>query len=142
MPTPSLRRASGSLHGLSAVVTGGSRGLGLLIADELPRRDERREFAWFSALAGTPLISMDARRAAGRIVTAVQHRVLRLVLTPAPRVADKAHGLAPALTTRLSHAATALLPTAADEPGPRRVSTSNRPPRARPGNACAPRAAR
>ncbi len=44
--------------------------------------DRRREFAWFSALAGTPLISMDARRAANRIVTAVQRRRVRLVLTP------------------------------------------------------------
>ncbi|MEU9978749.1 SDR family NAD(P)-dependent oxidoreductase [Streptomyces sp. NPDC051014] len=78
--------------------------------------DRRREFAWFSALAGTPLISMDARRAAERIVTAVQRRRLRLVLTPAARAADKAHGLAPVLTTRLSRAAAALLPTAAGEP--------------------------
>ncbi|MGW3134234.1 SDR family NAD(P)-dependent oxidoreductase [Streptomyces sp. NPDC001123] len=78
--------------------------------------DRRREFAWFSALAGTPLMSMDARRAADRIVTAVQRRRLRLVLTPAARAADKAHGLAPALTARLSHAATALLPTAEGEP--------------------------
>jgi NAD(P)-dependent dehydrogenase (short-subunit alcohol dehydrogenase family) len=78
--------------------------------------DRRREFAWFSALAGTPLISMDARRAADRIVTAIQHRRVRLVLTPAARAADKAHGLAPALTTRLSHAVSSLLPTAEGEP--------------------------
>ncbi len=38
MPTPAPFRASSSLHGLSAVVTGGSRGLGLLIADELLHR--------------------------------------------------------------------------------------------------------
>ncbi|MGY4924598.1 SDR family NAD(P)-dependent oxidoreductase [Streptomyces sp. 900105755] len=78
--------------------------------------DRRREFAWFSALAGTPLLSMDARRAADRIVTAIQRRRLRLVLTPAARVADKAHGLAPVLTARLSHATAALLPAAEDEP--------------------------
>ncbi|MET7568334.1 SDR family NAD(P)-dependent oxidoreductase [Streptomyces sp. NPDC005492] len=78
--------------------------------------DRPREFAWFSALSGTPLISMDARRAADRIVTAVQRRRLRLVLTPAARAADKAHGLAPVLTSRLSHVATALLPSAEDEP--------------------------
>jgi NAD(P)-dependent dehydrogenase (short-subunit alcohol dehydrogenase family) len=78
--------------------------------------DQRREFAWFSALAGTPLLSMDARRAADRIVTAVQRRRIRLVLTPAARAADTAHGLAPALTTRLSRVAAAWLPTAEDEP--------------------------
>ncbi|WP_405849080.1 SDR family NAD(P)-dependent oxidoreductase [Streptomyces sp. NBC_01518] len=78
--------------------------------------DQRREFAWFSALAGTPLVSMDARRAADRIVTAVQRRRIRLVLTPTARAADIAHGLAPALTARLSHAAAAWLPSAEDDP--------------------------
>jgi NAD(P)-dependent dehydrogenase (short-subunit alcohol dehydrogenase family) len=29
--------------------------------------DSGREFAWFSALAGTPLVSMDAERAAARV---------------------------------------------------------------------------
>ncbi|MFI7382589.1 SDR family NAD(P)-dependent oxidoreductase [Streptomyces sp. NPDC049813] len=79
--------------------------------------DRRREFAWFSALAGTPLVSMDAQRAADRIVTAVQRRRVRLVLTPAARAADKAHGLAPVLTARLSHAVNTLLPAAQGEPG-------------------------
>ncbi|MEV1021085.1 SDR family NAD(P)-dependent oxidoreductase [Streptomyces sp. NPDC050264] len=78
--------------------------------------DRRREFAWFSALAGTPLVSMDAQRAADRIVTAVQRRRVRLVLTPAARAADKAHGLAPVLTARLSHVANALLPAPQGEP--------------------------
>lgn len=80
--------------------------------------DRRREFAWFSALAGTPLVSMDAHRAARRVVTAVQRRRVRLVLTPAARAADKAHGLAPALTTRLSHLMATLLPAPADQPTP------------------------
>lgn len=79
--------------------------------------DRRREFAWFSALAGTPLVSMDARRAADRIVTAVERRRVRLVLTPAAIAADKVHGLAPALTARLSHAVDTFLPTADGEPG-------------------------
>ncbi|MFG2647855.1 SDR family NAD(P)-dependent oxidoreductase [Streptomyces sp. NPDC048436] len=51
MPTPPTSHTTGSLDGLSALVTGGSRGLGLLIADQLVRRgcavtlaarDERR----------------------------------------------------------------------------------------------------
>ncbi|GAA2298935.1 SDR family oxidoreductase [Streptomyces kunmingensis] len=78
--------------------------------------DRRREFAWFSALAGTPLVSMDAQRAADRIVTAVQRRRVRLVLTPAARAADKAHGLAPVLTARLSHVVNTLLPSPDGEP--------------------------
>ncbi|MER5889700.1 SDR family NAD(P)-dependent oxidoreductase [Streptomyces sp. NPDC001941] len=78
--------------------------------------DRRKEFAWFSALAGTPLVSMDARRAADRIVTAVQRRRVRIVLTPAARAADKVHGLAPVLTARLSRAVGTLLPSAQGEP--------------------------
>ncbi|MFJ6695313.1 SDR family NAD(P)-dependent oxidoreductase [Streptomyces sp. NPDC091272] len=78
--------------------------------------DREREFAWFSTLAGTPLLSMDARRAAHRIVSAVEKRKVRLVLTPAAKAADKAHGLAPALTARLSHGVARLLPAAEGEP--------------------------
>jgi NAD(P)-dependent dehydrogenase (short-subunit alcohol dehydrogenase family) len=74
--------------------------------------DRSAEFAWFSALAGTPLVSMDARRAADRIVTAVQRRRTRLVLTPAAKAADITHGVAPALTTRLTALAARTLPSA------------------------------
>ncbi|MEU2790923.1 SDR family oxidoreductase [Streptomyces sp. NPDC007100] len=72
--------------------------------------DAPREFAWFSALAGTPVLSMNAERAAERIVTGVQRRRPRIVLTPAARLADKAHGLAPATTTRLSSVLARVLP--------------------------------
>ncbi|WP_392971518.1 SDR family NAD(P)-dependent oxidoreductase [Streptomyces sp. LN245] len=53
-----------------------------------------REFAWFSALSGTPVLSMDADRAAERIVRALERRRTRLVLTPAARAASVAHGVA------------------------------------------------
>ncbi|GAA3491474.1 SDR family NAD(P)-dependent oxidoreductase [Streptomyces cremeus] len=78
--------------------------------------DREREYAWFSALASTPLVSMDARRAADRIVTAVEKRKVRVVLTPLAKAADKAHGLAPVLTARLSHGAARFLPSADGEP--------------------------
>jgi hypothetical protein len=74
--------------------------------------DKAKEFAWFSTLAGTPLLSMDAERAAARAVTAVERRSPRLVLTPAARAAGLAHGVAPALTTRVSTAANRFLPGA------------------------------
>lgn len=74
--------------------------------------DRAKEFAWFSALAGTPLVSMDARRAADRIVTAVQRRRTRIVLTPAARAAGLGHGVAPALTTRLTALSARALPGA------------------------------
>lgn len=68
------------------------------------------EFAWFSALSGAPVISMDAERAAERIVQALEKRRTRVVLTPAARVASVAHGVAPATVTRLSGLAARLLP--------------------------------
>lgn len=74
--------------------------------------EQAEEFAWFSALAGTPLVSMDARRAADRIVTALQRRRTRVVLTPAARAADFGHGLAPALTTKLTTLSARTLPSA------------------------------
>ncbi|MGW2938339.1 SDR family NAD(P)-dependent oxidoreductase [Streptomyces sp. NPDC001156] len=76
--------------------------------------DEAAEFAWFSALAGSPLVSMDARRAADRIVTAVERRRTRMVLTPMAKAAGVAHGVAPALTTRLSALAARSLPRSPD----------------------------
>ncbi|MFD0381591.1 SDR family NAD(P)-dependent oxidoreductase [Streptomyces stramineus] len=60
-----------------------------------------KEYAWFSALAGAPVVSMDAERAAERIVSGIERRRARIVLTPAARLAATAHGLAPATTTRL-----------------------------------------
>ncbi|MGW7066933.1 SDR family NAD(P)-dependent oxidoreductase [Streptomyces sp. NPDC054855] len=71
-----------------------------------------REFGWFSSVAGAPLVSMNAQRAAERIVKAVVRRRTRLVLTPLARAADLAHGLAPAATTRLNSVVARLLPQA------------------------------
>ncbi|GGO90904.1 SDR family NAD(P)-dependent oxidoreductase [Wenjunlia tyrosinilytica] len=72
--------------------------------------DAEREFAWFSAIAGLPLLSMDAERAAARIVNAVERRRTRIVLTPVARAGAKFHGLAPVLTTRLSTLVARFLP--------------------------------
>ena len=68
------------------------------------------EFAWFSALAGMPLLSMDAERAAVRIVRAVERRRTRLVLTPAARTASLAHAVVPSLVTRANGLAARVLP--------------------------------
>ncbi|WP_030805058.1 SDR family NAD(P)-dependent oxidoreductase [Streptomyces sp. NRRL S-337] len=72
--------------------------------------DRRREYAWFQALAGAPLLSMNAERAAERIVSAVQRRRPRIVLTPAAKLGAVAHGVAPVLTTRLVSAMGRVLP--------------------------------
>ncbi|MGK5631378.1 SDR family NAD(P)-dependent oxidoreductase [Streptomyces sp. URMC 123] len=97
--------------------------------------DAEKEFAWFSALAGLPVLSMNAERAAGRIVTALEHRRPRLVLTPVARVGAKVHGLAPVLTTRLSTLAARLLPRPVGTTGGgvegREVAAAVRPDRGR-----------
>lgn len=56
-----------------------------------------REYAWFALLAGLPLLSVGAGRAARRIADAVERRRGFLVLTPAARLGMAAHGLAPGL---------------------------------------------
>ncbi|WP_425472027.1 SDR family NAD(P)-dependent oxidoreductase [Streptomyces piniterrae] len=72
--------------------------------------DRRREYAWFQPLAGAPFLSMNAERAAERIVTAVQRRRPRVVLTPAAKLGSTAHGVAPVITSRLVSAAGRMLP--------------------------------
>ncbi|NLU68683.1 SDR family NAD(P)-dependent oxidoreductase [Streptomyces sp. HNM0574] len=74
--------------------------------------DARREYGWFATLAGLPLLSMDAERAAERIVAAVERRRPRLVLTPAARLGARAHGLAPVLVSRADAGVARLLPDA------------------------------
>ncbi|MFF7244555.1 SDR family NAD(P)-dependent oxidoreductase [Embleya sp. NPDC008237] len=71
-----------------------------------------REYAWFAAAASLPLISMDAERAARLIVRAGIRRKPELVLTAVAKVAVRAHGLAPATTTRALSLAARLLPSA------------------------------
>ncbi|GAB2953935.1 SDR family NAD(P)-dependent oxidoreductase [Streptomyces sundarbansensis] len=77
--------------------------------------DTAAEFGWFSTAAGAPLLSMDAERAARRIVDAVIQRRARLVLTAPAKAAQIAHGVAPGVTTRLSSVAARLLPSAAGQ---------------------------
>ncbi|MEU5576170.1 SDR family NAD(P)-dependent oxidoreductase [Streptomyces huasconensis] len=90
---------------------------------------QRQEYGWFSTVAGTPLVSMSARQAAERIVRATVRRRARLVLTPAARAADLAHGIAPATTTRLSGLAARLLPRAPVHPRGMRAGKDIDPPR-------------
>ncbi|MFI1582717.1 SDR family NAD(P)-dependent oxidoreductase [Embleya sp. NPDC020630] len=71
-----------------------------------------REYAWFAAAASLPLMSMDAERAARLIVRAGIRRRPELVLTALAKVAVRAHGLAPATTTRALSLAARLLPSA------------------------------
>ena len=62
--------------------------------------NSRLEHAWFTIADSLPGISMDARRAARRIVLAMARGESELILTAPARLAAIAHGLAPALVIR------------------------------------------
>ncbi len=76
-----------------------------------------KEFAWFAASAGAPLISMNADRAARKILTACCRGQPSLTLTFAARAAIVGNALAPNLTGYLMKFANRLLPGAGGEEG-------------------------
>jgi short-subunit dehydrogenase len=76
-----------------------------------------KEFAWFSILAGTPPLSMDAERAARRIVDGIRRGRARVILTPAAQAATRLSGAMPTLTVRLLAATDRLLPSPHGQPG-------------------------
>lgn len=69
-----------------------------------------QEYAWFATAASLPLLSVDAERAARRIVDAVLAGRPLVVLTPLAWVGIRVRGLAPGTTTRLMGLANRLLP--------------------------------
>ncbi|MDJ1130978.1 SDR family NAD(P)-dependent oxidoreductase [Streptomyces iconiensis] len=79
--------------------------------------DAAREYAWFATLAGMPLVTMSAPRAAERIVDAVERRRTRVVLTPAARLGATAYGMAPTLVTRANCLVARLLPDSQEKEG-------------------------
>src|SRR5881398_1965664 len=75
------------------------------------------EFAWFAASAGAPLISMNADRAARKILAACCRGQPSLTLTFAARAAIVGNALAPNLTGYLMKFANRLLPGPGGEEG-------------------------
>src|SRR5256886_4489804 len=75
------------------------------------------EFAWFSASAGAPLISMDADRAARKVLAACRRGQPSLTLTVAARGAIVANALFPNLTGYAMKIVNRFLPGAAGEKG-------------------------
>ena len=57
--------------------------------------DRVAENRWFTAAANLPLVSMDAERAARRLVRATLWRRPEVVLTPLAKLGVRAHALAP-----------------------------------------------
>ena len=76
----------------------------------------RREYAWFALADSLPLLSMDVRRAALRIVDACRHGDARLTIGLPARLAVAADALAPGLVGDLMAMANRLLPRATSAP--------------------------
>lgn len=68
-----------------------------------------REYAWFATAAALPGLSIDADRAAEKVVRAAEHRRPDVVLGTAAKILTRAHGLAPATTARTLGVASRLL---------------------------------
>jgi NAD(P)-dependent dehydrogenase (short-subunit alcohol dehydrogenase family) len=75
----------------------------------------RQEFAWFAIAGSLPLVSIDANRAAARIVDAARHGDAEVVITWSAKLAAAAAGLAPALLASAAAMASRLLPPAPDD---------------------------
>lgn len=61
--------------------------------------DHRKEYTWFALGASLPFASMDAHRAAKRIVDAAARGTAEIILTPQAKLLALAHGVAPGTTT-------------------------------------------
>lgn len=72
--------------------------------------DPAAEYAWFAPGASLPLISMDAERAAARIVRGVLRGRSIVLLTPLAKVGSRVAGLAPATTAAIMGLAARALP--------------------------------
>jgi NAD(P)-dependent dehydrogenase (short-subunit alcohol dehydrogenase family) len=88
------------------------------------------EFAWFSASAGAPLISMDADRAARKIIAAFRRGQPSLTLTFAARGAIAGNALFPNLTGYAMKIVNRFLPEAGGEEGNRSCAGGHLPRRA------------
>ncbi len=71
------------------------------------------EYTWFSLGATLPLVSINARRAARKIVAAVRRGDAELIITPQAKLLSTFHGVFPGLTADLLGVANRFLP----EPG-------------------------
>lgn len=80
------------------------------------RGSPEKEYAWFAASANAPILSIDADRAARRVVSAIAHGRSELVYTLPARVVARTHGLVPGLWREAMRIAGRLLPRAPARP--------------------------
>lgn len=76
--------------------------------------DHEKEHAWFAVSDSLPLLSMSSRRAAKRIVAAIENGEANVVLGAPAKMAALMNGIAPNLTAQAMTVANALLPKGAD----------------------------
>jgi NAD(P)-dependent dehydrogenase (short-subunit alcohol dehydrogenase family) len=81
--------------------------------------EPEREFGWFSAGDELPLISMDARKAARRIVRATRRQDAYVTLGWQAKVLQLVHDLMPSFTTRVLGDVNRLLPSTTEAGTPR-----------------------
>jgi short-subunit dehydrogenase len=73
------------------------------------------EWSWFSLSDSLPLLSLDAERAARRIVTAIETGESRVTLGMPAKIAETARQLSPALVRQMLKLANRMLPKAASD---------------------------
>ncbi len=81
----------------------------------------KSEYAWFSISGALPVVSMNAKRAARRIVAACARGQAELILTLPAKLAAKLHGVFPGFTANLMGLMNRLLPP------PGRIGMDSRP---------------
>jgi len=72
--------------------------------------DVKRELGWFAVASSMPGLSMNANRAARRIVRAMERGARETILTAPAKFGVRAHGVAPATIAALMSLAARLLP--------------------------------
>ena len=72
----------------------------------------RAEYSWFSVSAAVPGFTIQARRAARQIVSAIQRGTAEITLTPQAKLLAWFHGLFPGLTSEMMSYGNHLLPSA------------------------------
>ncbi len=83
--------------------------------------NRQREYAWFAPAASLPLLSMDAKRAAARIVEGTLAGKPYVILTFVAKLGARVRGVAPSTTVRVMGLVNRVLPggvNGADEPWP------------------------
>jgi len=76
--------------------------------------DNRKEFAWFAMGASLPGVSIQAQRAARKILRAIEAGRAELIITPQAKLAAWTHGLFPGITSDILALVNRAMPDATD----------------------------